>query len=132
MSYVLDHRVANGDKLIALGKRLLDEEEVFAKRYRCLFALMNVKPSALTREPLLRALMEKKHGALLRHEVAYVLGQMRDGNEEVVEGLRKVLRDTEDDVMVRHEAAEALGAIGIPQMKQVLEEHLEDASREGE
>ncbi|QDZ25535.1 deoxyhypusine hydroxylase [Chloropicon primus] len=74
--------------------------------------------------------MEKKHGALLRHEVAYVLGQMRDGNEEVVEGLRKVLRDTEDDVMVRHEAAEALGAIGIPQMKQVLEEHLEDASRE--
>ena len=127
---VVPQRECGVERLEALGSRLLDQECVFAKRYRCLFALMNVKPSVHTRRPLMEALREQKHGALLRHEVAYVLGQMQDSDEEVVDLLVKVLRDKSDDVMVRHEAAEALGAIGNESCKGILQTHLEDECRE--
>ena len=48
--------------------------------------------------------------ALLRHELAYVLGQMQ--MDEALPTLKKILSDLNEHVMVRHEAAEALGAIG--------------------
>lgn len=47
------------------------------------------------------ALMNAEDSALLRHELAYVLGQI--GDAAVVPNLVQVLRDTADDVMVRHE-----------------------------
>jgi len=56
------------------------------------------------------ALKLSNHGSLLRHEFAYVLGQIRDPLAcSVLEG---VLGDDAECVMVRHECAEALGAIG--------------------
>ncbi|MGB0700209.1 MAG: HEAT repeat domain-containing protein [Candidatus Poseidoniaceae archaeon] len=57
--------------------------------------------------------------ALLRHEVAYVLGQMQ--NEAAISRLIEVLSDENEHVMVRHEAAEALGAIGNYDVKPTLE-----------
>jgi hypothetical protein len=49
--------------------------------------------------------------ALLRHEICYVLGQLRKAKSiPVLVNLLEVDRD----VMVRHEAAEALGAIADP------------------
>ena len=49
--------------------------------------------------------------ALLRHEICYVLGQLRKAKAiPVLVDLLEVDRD----VMVRHEAAEALGAIADP------------------
>lgn len=49
--------------------------------------------------------------ALLRHEICYVLGQLRKAKAiPVLVNLLEVDRD----VMVRHEAAEALGAIADP------------------
>ena len=56
------------------------------------------------------ALRDKRGSPLLRHELAYVLGQLRD--ETACGVLEEVLCDAADNVMVRHEAAEALGAIG--------------------
>ncbi len=47
--------------------------------------------------------------ALLRHEVAYVLGQMQ--HPHAVEYLACSLNRTNEHRMVRHESAEALGAI---------------------
>ena len=47
---------------------------------------------------------------LLKHEVAYVLGQTK--NLHAASYLRDVLEDSEQQCMVRHEAAEALGALG--------------------
>ncbi|DAC33976.1 MAG TPA: hypothetical protein D7H79_04540, partial [Candidatus Poseidoniales archaeon] len=44
--------------------------------------------------------------ALLKHEIAYVMGQMQDAH--AVPFLISRLSDNEEDVMVRHEAAEAL------------------------
>ena len=118
------------ERVRAIGERLLNEDVSFAKRYRCLFALMNLKPSELTRKPLLEALADTKHGALMRHEVAYVLGQMQDKEDAVVSLLVKVLKDESDDPMVRHECAEALGNIATETCKTVLHDHLKDSCRE--
>ena len=68
------------------------------------------------------------NSALLRHELAYVLGQMQ--NKHALPALVQRLEDENEHVMVRHEAAEALGAIGnhqaIPTLKKFLsDEHIE-------
>lgn len=61
----------------------------------------------------------KEHGSLLRHEFAYVLGQMK--TDQACMALEKLLVNDDDCVMVRHEAAEALGAIGSQRSKPALE-----------
>ena len=66
--------------------------------------------------------------ALLRHELAYVLGQMQ--NNVALPSLIERLDDLQEHVMVRHEAAEAMGAIGDISVKQVLEKHLTDLNPE--
>ena len=64
------------------------------------------------------------HSPLLRHEVAFVLGQLRDA--QACATLEEVLRDVADDVMVRHECAEALGAIGDARSIPLLQELASD------
>jgi deoxyhypusine monooxygenase len=65
--------------------------------------------------------------ALLKHELAYVLGQLRKTSALPI--LTSVLRDLSQDPMVRHEAAEAIGAISQLESIPILEEYL---NREGE
>lgn len=67
-----------------------------------------------------------RHGALLRHEFAYVLGQLRD--ERAIPALERTLLDADDDIMVRHECAEALGAIGSSRSIPALEKCAEGDS----
>eukprot|EP00934_Nitzschia_sp_Nitz4_P002430 Nitzschia sp. Nitz4//scaffold52_size167869//164010//165267//NITZ4_002300-RA/size167869-snap-gene-0.218-mRNA-1//1//CDS//3329554107//2425//frame0 len=62
----------------------------------------------------------KEHGSLLRHEFAYVLGQIQ--STDACPTLERVLAEPDDCVMVRHEAAEALGAIGSESSVDVLEQ----------
>ncbi|MED5271799.1 MAG: HEAT repeat domain-containing protein, partial [Candidatus Thermoplasmatota archaeon] len=62
------------------------------------------------------------NSALLKHEIAYVMGQMQ--NESAIPHLIKRLEDENEHVMVRHEAAEAIGAIGNISTKPVLEKFL--------
>jgi deoxyhypusine monooxygenase len=59
---------------------------------------------------LAKSLADNRHGSLLRHELAYVLGQIRD--QRAIPALENTLLNVADDTMVRHECAEALGAIG--------------------
>lgn len=63
---------------------------------------------------------------LLKHEVAYVLGQTKNLTSAPI--LREVLKDEQtQQCMVRHEAAEALGALGDRDSLQLLEQyHKED------
>ena len=88
---------------------------------RALFALRNIggKDSV---EALADAFSSKS--ALLKHEIAYVMGQMQDSH--AVPHLIDRLADADEDVMVRHEAAEALGAIGDRTALSVLEEYVND------
>ena len=68
---------------------------------------------------LAEGLADARHGSLLRHEFAYVMGQLRD--ERCCPALEAALSDPDDDVMVRHECGEALGAIGAERSVPVLE-----------
>ena len=77
------------------------------QRMRALFALRN-KRGDDAGDALCAALISNR--ALLKHEIAYVLGQMQ--NAHAVPRLIDRLKDVDEDLMVRHEAAEALGAIG--------------------
>ena len=86
---------------------ICNEEERMFMRMRALFALRNVGgPEAL--DALAAAF--SSDSALLKHEIAYVMGQMQDSY--AVSCLVERLSDHDEDLMVRHEAAEALGAIG--------------------
>ena len=77
---------------------------------------------------LASALRNKSSGALLRHEFAYVLGQMRD--KLACDALQETLDDTTDNVMVRHECGEALGAIGELSSLHCLRRNMADGALE--
>lgn len=68
--------------------------------------------------------------ALLKHELAYVLGQLKA--ENAVPILENVLvnPDGRHCAMVRHEAAEALGAISSESSLPTLRAYLDDPARE--
>jgi deoxyhypusine monooxygenase len=107
--------------ILALRKTLNSETESLARRFRALFSLKHIasQPSApdaalATSQPLqaLHAIAAAftTPSALLKHELAYCLGQTR--NLAASPFLRAVLEDKHEDSMCRHEAAEALGALG--------------------
>ena len=100
---------------------LLDEDSKMFLRMRSVFSLRNNRSGNAV-----LALCEgfKASSALLRHELAYVLGQMQD--KLAVPTLIEVLSDESEHVMVRHEAAEALGAIGDRSARSALERFLSD------
>jgi deoxyhypusine monooxygenase len=91
-----------------LGDLLCHAESDIFDRYRAMFSLRNRGSEAAVLQ-LCRALTQDVSSALLRHEVAYVLGQMQHPSS--VEALEESLRRTDEHMMVRHESAEALGAI---------------------
>jgi deoxyhypusine monooxygenase len=62
--------------------------------------------------------------ALLKHEVAYVMGQMQHPASAAV--LSGVLQDTAEHAMVRHEAAEALGAVADAASVALLKQFADD------
>lgn len=70
------------------------------------------------------ALRNKEGTCLFRHEIAYVLGQMRA--KAAIATLSEILQDASDDPIVRHESGEALGAIADPSTLELLEKHCND------
>ena len=98
---------------------LVDENTRMFERMRVVFSLRNINSSES-----IDALSQgfKSQSALLRHEIAYVMGQMQ--NNHALPILEDVLSDENEHVMVRHEAAEALGAIGDIKAKNTLEMYL--------
>jgi deoxyhypusine monooxygenase len=108
-----------------LRAKLLDRTQPMFQRMRAVFALRNRGGPAAV-EALAAAFADPS--ALLRHELAYVLGQM--GDAHAVPFLTAVLEKPHEHVMVRHECAEALGAIGELASVPVLERFLEDPNPE--
>jgi len=102
-----------------LCERLLNTEQPIAERFRALFSLRNLRGDA-PRRALLQAARDPSN--LLAHEAAFALGQMQDA--EAIPALMAVLKDLSLHPIVRHEAAEALGAIGLEKSIPVLEESL--------
>ena len=112
---------SNNGKVSEWRRVICDEDERMFLRMRALFALRNVGG-----EDSIDALAAafSSNSALLKHEIAYVMGQMQDSS--AVPFLIERLEDFDEDVMVRHEAAEALGAIGDRTALGVLERFKDD------
>ncbi|OVA02452.1 PBS lyase HEAT-like repeat [Macleaya cordata] len=102
-----------------LCERLLDVTQPISERFRALFSLRNLRGSG-PREALVLATRDSSN--LLAHEAAFALGQMQDA--DAVPALKGVLEDLSLHPIVRHEAAEALGAIGLESNIPLLENSL--------
>ena len=100
---------------------LLDEDQKMFQRMRSVFKLRNIRSPESC---LILCEAFNSESALLRHELAYVLGQMQ--MDEALPTLIRILSDDKEHVMVRHEAAEALGAIGNPRAIPTLQQFLTD------
>ena len=66
----------------------------------------------------------KCKSALFRHEIAYVLGQIQ--SVLTIDALKANLEDANENYMVRHECAEALGSIATQKCVSILEPYLKD------
>jgi deoxyhypusine monooxygenase len=108
---------------------LSSDSTSLAKRFRALFSLKHVAsrtpstPESLAAISAIAAAFPSA-STLLKHELAYCLGQTR--NRAAVPCLRQVLEDRTEDAMCRHEAAEALGALGDTESLEVLRERRDD------
>ncbi|KAK9316415.1 armadillo-type protein [Lipomyces starkeyi] len=94
-----------------------------ANRFRALFSLKSLGKDGINEAIDIIGEAFKDDSALLKHELAYVLGQTK--NLYAVPTLQNVLKDVQEDPMVRHEAAEALGAIGDKGSLDLLKEYFE-------
>lgn len=101
-----------------IGGILNDSEKPLPERFRALFTLRNLGGEAAI-ECIARCFGDPS--ALLKHELAYCLGQMQD--ERAIPVLEQVLKDNTQDTIVRHEAGEALGAIGSERVLPLLQEY---------
>ncbi|XP_033052939.1 deoxyhypusine hydroxylase [Trachypithecus francoisi] len=105
----------------AIGQTLVDPKQPLQARFRALFTLRGLGgPGAIAW--ISQAFADDS--ALLKHELAYCLGQMQDARAIPV--LVDVLQDTRQEPMVRHEAGEALGAIGDPEVLELLKQYSSD------
>jgi len=107
-----------------IGKILRDPVAPIALKVKALFeARKHAGQPAV--DALIGGLTSSK-STLLRHEIAYVLGQVQHSG--AIQTLTKLLEDTSEDEMVRHEAAEALAAIGSPKAIETISQFLNDSS----
>ena len=110
----LPHTATGDIDISALENTLMDASLPLFQRYRAMFALRDLAspPDLPTAKPAVEALAEgfKDNSALFRHEIAFVFGQL--SHPASIPSLSRVLGDINEESMVRHEAAEALGSLG--------------------
>ncbi|AET38649.1 deoxyhypusine monooxygenase Ecym_3146 [Eremothecium cymbalariae DBVPG len=109
-----------------------------SNRFRALFNLKNVveefeeNPEEAKKAVMYICESFDDSSELLKHEVAYVLGQTR--NLDAAPKLREVMLDHSQQCMVRHEASEALGALcdyeSLPALEQSLKEDPDEEVRQ--
>lgn len=91
-----------------------------AKRTHAAF-LLRTEGSEEAALIIAEALNVREDSSLMRHELAYILGQMQ--HQIVCPQLEAILLDENDDLIVRHECAEALGAIGKESSISILQNY---------
>ncbi|KIH94792.1 deoxyhypusine monooxygenase [Sporothrix brasiliensis 5110] len=127
--------------VLSLRKSLCDETTPLPIRFRALFSLKHLAKQATEGTgdrgidlPAAKAAIDAiaagftSPSALLKHELAYCLGQTGNATA-AAPPLRDVLADVNEDAMCRHEAAEALGALGNAADLELLRQYRD---REGE
>ncbi|KAE8360347.1 Deoxyhypusine hydroxylase [Aspergillus caelatus] len=132
-STAVDHPEGVDETILTLRKVLVNESEPLARRFRALFSLKYIaclQPPTEKTLPAIQAIAAgfTSSSALLKHELAYCLGQTR--NPDAVSYLLEVVKNTEQDAMCRHEAAEGLGALGFDTSLGVLKALRDDEKEE--
>lgn len=112
------------DEVKRLGHELIDQKLPLFHRYRVMFRLRNIGT-----DEAIEALAEgfTDPSALFRHEIAYVFGQLCSSHS--IPYLTNVLCNPMEETIVRHEAAEALGSIGVSEVDSVLQRFIDDKER---
>jgi len=110
------------EQIKKVGKLLINTNRPLKERFRALFTLKNIG-GILAIECIAKAFDDES--ALLKHEVAYCLGQLQDPTAIPI--LSRVLEDRSREAIVRHEAAEALGAIGTTEVLPILQKYSKDS-----
>lgn len=95
--------IVEAESIRNIGKILCNKERPLKERFRALFTLKNIG-GEISLECINEAFADES--ALLKHELAYCLGQMQD--EKAIPYLVKVLEDTAQEPMVRHEAGKKI------------------------
>ena len=122
------------DDIKALRETLLDAKVPLFERYRAMFALRNIgsaeavdaladgfrDDSALFKFVSIFSREFTHPNYRCRHEIAFVFGQLLSTHS--VPALLRVLQNSGESDMVRHEAAEALGGIATPEVLPHLKE----------
>ncbi|KNH09549.1 deoxyhypusine hydroxylase [Perkinsela sp. CCAP 1560/4] len=112
-----------------LEKTLLDVNCSLSERVRALHDIRECDlPDAKKAECLMSA-VKTTRSALLLHEIMYEIGQIC--NADIIPFLQNVILDSAEDVVTRHEAAEALGAIQSPLALDFLHEISRQYTEEG-
>jgi len=120
--------------LKTLGRKMCDKSLSLFDRYRAMFSLRNIAGSAEDVAVANEAVTLLADGfelsgaeeALFRHEIAFVLGQIGNRASAAAKPLLRRLEDADENPMVRHEAAEALGSIALEDYVSVLEKFAKD------
>ncbi|KAH9631976.1 hypothetical protein HF086_000313 [Spodoptera exigua] len=116
---------ASESAIKSIGTVLNDPSRPMKERFRALFTLRNLGGETAI-DCISQCFVDES--VLLKHELAYCLGQMQD--QRAIPVLRRVLEDKNQDPIVRHEAGEALGAIGDPNLRELLEKYQHDPAVE--
>ncbi|KAL7270620.1 deoxyhypusine hydroxylase [Rhizina undulata] len=113
------------DTVTKLREVLCDDSSNLALRFRALFSLKHLATQGdLTAIDAISAAFAS-NSALLKHELAYCLGQSK--NFHAAAPLQDVLKNESEDPMVRHEAGEALGALGHAPSLELLKKYTKDS-----
>ncbi|KAI9799824.1 MAG: hypothetical protein M1825_004384 [Sarcosagium campestre] len=130
-------------EITSLRRTLTSESTPLAIRFRALFSLKHhasLQPSSgvqtQTQTQTIAGMAIEAIAAafstpssLLKHELAYCLGQTR--NEAAVPYLRARLEDVAEEAICRHEAAEALGALSHTPSLALLRRCRDDPNEDG-
>ncbi|KAF8536087.1 armadillo-type protein [Trichophaea hybrida] len=115
------------DPIPSLRQILTDDSSPnLALRFRALFSLKHLATLGNTTAIEAIAAAFTSNSALLKHELAYCLGQCK--NFHAAPFLQSVLSDENEDYMVRHEAGEALGALSHTSSLPLLRKYAKDPS----
>ena len=103
------------------GNNLLDSSLSLFKRYRAMFSLRNANNDDAVNQ-LIKGFADTN--PLFKHELAFVLGQLE--NPLATAALQSRLEDVREDSVVRHECADALGAIAEDESLEILHKFVTD------
>lgn len=108
-----------------IAAKIKSEETPIEIRMRLLFEARHIGGDAAVNA--LIGGLESSTSVLLRHEIAYVLGQLGIHSDVAIGTLKQLLKDDREDAMVRHEAAEGLAALGVISALPLVAEYLNDS-----